>query len=393
MKRRSFIKRTALTSAAFLIPEFLRPLQRYFPSDYRNLVVIQLSGGNDGLNTVIPFENDLYYNLRKTISVPKEQVLKLDDYSGLHPSMKGLQELYREGLLCIINSVGYPNPDRSHFRSMDIWHSASDASKYVNTGWIGRFLDSDCDGCAFPYTALELDQTLSLALKGENRKGLALNNMRQLYNQTREPFFKETLAVAGAESENVAYLYKTMAETYSSAEYIFETTKTFNNDFEYPKGNLSAQLQKIATCIGSGMSTKVYYASLGGFDTHVGQINRQENLLRQFSESSTAFVRNLQKMNKLENTLVMVFSEFGRRVQQNASNGTDHGTANQVFLMGAGLRKKGFYNEAPSLSDLDEGDLKFKIDFRNVYASVLNNWLKADSKIILGKQFDLLDII
>ena len=394
MERRSFIKRTGLATAALWIPNFLKPLENFVADEYRNLVIIQLSGGNDGLNTVIPFENDIYYNARKTIAIPKNNVLKLSTDLGFHPSMSGLQSLYKDGLMCVINNVGYPNPNRSHFRSMDIWQSATDANEYKNTGWIGRYLDSSCNECNHPYLALELDQTLSLALKGETRKGIAVNNPQQLYNETREPFFKQLKDLApDNDHDNVAYLYKTIAETYASAEYIFETSKTYKNNFEYPKNNLAKQLKEIATFIGSGLNTRVYYASMGGFDTHVGQLNRQEKLLKDFSEGVTAFIQNLQSLNKLNDTTVMVFSEFGRRVNQNASNGTDHGTANNVFILGSALKQKGFYNAAPDLSNLDEGDIKYQIDFRNIYATLLNNWLKIAPDKIIGKHFDYLNFV
>lgn len=394
MERRDFIKRTSLASAALLMPNFLKPLEYFLAEEYRNLVVIQLSGGNDGLNTVIPFENDIYYNSRKTISIEKNKVLKLTDDLGFHPAMAGFQGLYNDGLMCVLNSVGYPNPNRSHFRSMDIWQTATSANEYKNTGWIGRYLDSNCNECNHPYLALELDQTLSLALKGNDKKGIAVNNPKQLYNQTREPFFKQLKDLASNnDHDNVAYLYKTMAETYSSAEYIFETSKIYKNNFEYPKNNFTKQLKDIATFIGSGLKTRVYYASMGGFDTHVGQLNRQENLLKQFSEGVTAFVENLKSINKLDDTMVLVFSEFGRRVTQNASNGTDHGTANNVFILGSNLKKKGFYNAASDLANLDEGDLKYQIDFRNIYATLLNNWLKITPDKILGQQFDYLNFI
>jgi uncharacterized protein (DUF1501 family) len=394
MDRRIFIKRTALASAALWVPNFLKPLERFVADEYRNLVIIQLSGGNDGLNTVIPFENDIYYNKRKSIAIPKNEIVKLNDTVGLHPSMQSFKSLYDEGLMSIINSVGYPNPDRSHFRSMDIWQTASNADEYLSTGWIGRYLDSNCQECSHPYMALEVDQTLSLALKGESKKGIAVNNVQQLYNQTREPFFTKLKDLPVDDKEdNVAYLYKTMAETYSSAQYIYETSKLYKNDCEYPQYDLAQQLKKVATFIGSGLKTRIYYVSMGGFDTHVGQLNRQQTLLKQFSESVTAFINNLKSLKRLDDTLVMSFSEFGRRVEQNASNGTDHGTANNVFVFGNKLKKQGFYNAMPNLTDLAEGDLKYEIDFRNVYATLLNNWLKVKDDKILNKDFAGLDFI
>ncbi|MDB5272325.1 MAG: hypothetical protein JWO58_692 [Chitinophagaceae bacterium] len=356
------------------------------PEGYRNIVIIQLSGANDGLNTVIPFSNDLYYKARKNIAIPQNNVLRLTDQAGFHPVMQGFKELYDEGLLSIINNVGYPEPNRSHFRSMDIWETASGANEYLNTGWIGRYLDSSCEECNNPYLALDLSEPLSLALKGSSKKGIAVNNPKQLYNQTREPFFQELNKHAEEHAnENVSYLYKTVAETSASAKYIYETSKTYTNVFPYPNHKLAKQLQQVATFIASGLKTRVYYASMGGFDTHVNQLNRQENLLTELSESVTAFVRNLKSVDQFNDTAVLIFSEFGRRVEQNASGGTDHGTANNVFVIAPSLKKQGLYNNMPDLRNLDDGDLKYTVDFRSIYNTLLNNWLQVESGLIVNK--------
>ncbi|MBS1647031.1 MAG: DUF1501 domain-containing protein [Bacteroidetes bacterium] len=394
MNRRHFIKQTGLAAAALWVPNFLKPMERFAVEGYKNLVIIQLSGGNDGLNTVIPFENDVYYNSRATLAIAKNEVLKLNEQLGFHPAMSGLHQLYKEGLLTIINSVGYPNPNRSHFRSMDIWQSASGTNEYLNNGWIGRYLDSSCAECNHPYLAIEADQTLSLALKGAIKKGFAVNNAKQLYNETREPFFEQLRNISNHHSnDNVAYLYKTMADTYSGAQYIFETSKTYTNTYEYPKNALGKQLKQIATFINSGMQTRVYYASMGGFDTHVGQLARQQKLLHDFSESTSAFVKNLQQSGTLDNTLVLVFSEFGRRVSQNASNGTDHGTASNLYVISSKLKTPGMYNAGPNLIDLDNGDLKYQIDFRAAYASLLQQWLGVSTSGIITSRHELLNLV
>ena len=399
MKRRDFIKNSTLASAgAFLIPSFLKPLETMAMeqiSGYKNLVVIQLSGGNDGLNTVIPYGLDTYYQKRKTIAIQPNEIIKLDDLQGLNPAMSALQGIYDQGLMSIINGVGYPNPDRSHFRSMDIWQTASDSDQFLSTGWIGRYLDSNCQTCKFPYTALEVDDTLSLALKGAGKKGIAVKDPDQLYRNTKEPFFKDVLNSyhQNLNEDNLGYLYKTMIETQSSAEYIQKTSQTYKTVAEYPQTPFSNQLKTVSRFINSGLKTRVYYVSLSGFDTHAGQKMQQGRLLKQYADGVAAFVTDLKKTGKLDDTLVMTFSEFGRRVEQNASNGTDHGTANNLFVFGGKLKKAGIYNEAPDLQNLDNGDLKHQVDFRQVYASILDKWLNVNNNDILTRSFDKLDFI
>lgn len=362
---------------------------------YRNLVVIQLSGGNDGLNTMVPFGNDIYYQKRNSIALKQNEVLKLTDMQGLNPAMSALKSIYDQGLMTVINEVGYPNPDRSHFRSMDIWQTASDAHVNLSTGWVGRYLDSNCADCRNPYSAIEVDDTLSLALKGKGKNGMALSDPNKLYQTTREPFFKDMLNEHKSHltEDNQGYLYKTMIETYSSADYIQKTAKTYTVNAAYPNTALGKQLKTVSQFIHSGLQTRVYYISLGGFDTHVGQLNQQARQLQTYSDAVAAFVSDLKLTGKLDDTLVMTFSEFGRRVEQNASNGTDHGTANNVFVFGGKLKKPGIYNEAPNLGDLDAGDLKFKVDFREVYATALDKWLNMDNASVLNKKFSTLDFI
>ncbi len=397
MNRRDFLKQTGLASSYFLVPSFLKPFENLgLPNSSgkkRNLVVIQLSGGNDGLNTVIPYNNDIYYKLRKNLSIKKESVLPLEKDLGLNPAMVALKQLYDEGYLCVINNVGYPNPDRSHFRSMDIWQSASGSNEYLNTGWIGRYLDNQC---TFPYQAIETDNDLSLALKGKKLSGIATKNSKQLFEQTQTSYFESVTSYIKPkmlDEDNLGYLYKTMLSTTSSAKYIYETQKTYANDAAYPTTDFGKQLKTIGTFINSGLNTSVYYASLGGFDTHVGQLEKQKKLLLQFSEGVAALVKNLKEAGTFDDTLILTFSEFGRRVEENASDGTDHGTASNMFVIGSQLKKKGIFNEAPDLVNLDDGDLKHHVDFRGVYATVLDSWLMADSNLILNKNFQKLSFI
>ncbi len=397
IKRKEFIQVGSLATASLMVPKFLKAFEgsTVVPQGNKVVVILQLSGGNDGLNTVIPVRNDLYYKARPRLGIERTKALSLTDDSGLHPALTGFKELYDDGHLSILNNVGYPNPDRSHFRSMDIWHTASQSSEYWTTGWLGRYLDAQCNGCDKPTQAIELDDVLSLSLKGEHIKGIAVKDPRRLYGTANEKFFREVMKNHKDEKgeQPVDYLYKTMAETLSSADYIFRQSRMHPTNAVYPSTGLGNSLKTIASLIYSDINTKVYYVSLGSFDTHINQEAQQQRLFTEMNDAVKAFVKDLKANNRFEDVLFFTFSEFGRRVAQNASNGTDHGTANNMFFISGGLKQKGLINELPDLAALDEGDLKYKVDFKNAYATVLNKWLKADDKAILGGQYDLLSFI
>jgi len=380
-----------------MMPKFLKALERgeLVPPGNKVLVIVQLSGGNDGLNTIIPYRNDIYYKERPALGIRRDKALSLTDELGIHPSLAGLKALYDEGSLAVLNNVGYPNPDRSHFRSMDIWHTASQSSDYWTNGWIGRYLDAQCKGCDKPTQALEIDDTLSLALKGEVSKGLALTDPTRLFGTSNNPFFKDLLRQHAHEEEhaNVDYLYKTMGETISSAAYIQQQIKTYQSKEAYPNTELGRNMRTIANLIMSDINTKVYYVSHGSFDTHINQQAQQERLFQQLSDALTVFTGDLKKNNRFEDVVVMTFSEFGRRVSQNASGGTDHGTANNMFLIGGGLKEKGVLNEGPDLLHLKDGDLQYKVDFKSVYATLLGNWLGADDTAILKAKYEHLNFV
>lgn len=399
IKRRDFIQVGSLATASLMMPKFLKAFEspRAVPPGNKVVVILQLSGGNDGLNTVIPVRNDIYYRSRPKLGIERSKGLSLTDEVSLHPSLKAFADSFHEGSLGILNNVGYPNPDRSHFRSMDIWHSASQSNEYVNTGWLGRYLDAQCNGCGRPTQALEIDDTLSLALKGEQVNGLALKDPKRLYGTSNEKFFKEVSKKYSADHHHdeqpVDYLYKTMSETLSSADYIFQQSRLHPSSGAYPNTNLGKDLKTIASLIYSEINTKVYYVSLGSFDTHINQESQQQRLFTEMNDAVSAFIKDLKVNNRFNDVLFFTFSEFGRRVSQNASGGTDHGTANNMFLLSGGLKEKGILNALPDLNDLDEGDLKYKIDFKNVYATILDKWLGADDKKILGKKYDTLKFI
>jgi uncharacterized protein (DUF1501 family) len=276
----------------------------------------------------------------------------------------------------------------------DIWQTASDSNEYLQSGWVGRYLDTTNSK---PYNAIEVDESLSLMLKGEFQNGLAVTNPKLLYHSLKQPFFTDVLNHyndSHLSEHNLGYLYNTMIDAKSSAKYIYEKSNTSISKATYPKNVFGKQLKTIGGFINSGLETQVYYAALSGFDTHANQESRQARLLQLYADSMEVFVNDLEKNNTLEDTLIITFSEFGRRVQQNAANGTDHGTANNVFIIGKDLKKQGMYNDLPNLENLDaNGDLKHEIDFREIYATLLDKWLQVDDSQILNKQFSKLRFI
>ncbi|MEQ9307379.1 MAG: DUF1501 domain-containing protein, partial [Marinoscillum sp.] len=274
------------------------------------------------------------------------------------------------------------------FRSMDIWHSASESDEYLSTGWLGRYLDQECSGNE-KVTAIEIGQILDMALKGERYKGIALKSTEALYRSTRQLNLSEQTS----EHELANYLYKTAVSTSSTANYLYETKKVYQTKREYPQSDFAQQLKEIAELICSGVESPIYYVSLSGFDTHNNQEARQGRLLKIYSDAMEAFVADLKAHDQWKNTLMMTFSEFGRRVKQNASGGTDHGQANNMIMAGGNLKKQGLYNSLPDLSNLSRGDLKHQIDFRQVYATILDKWLVSDSQTIMNRDFEKLSFI
>lgn len=400
--RRSFIQNSIISTAGtFLLPGFLNAMERGRDitgnSRSKKLVVIQLSGGNDGLNTIVPYNNSLYYKARPTMAIPANEVLKATEQLGFNPVMKEFKELFDTNKLCIINNVGYPNPDRSHFRSMDIWHSASDSDKYVNTGWIGRYISSLPPEKRKPHMAIEVDAELALALKGKDMTGMALQNPDQLFNSIRRGIFRPLAEMHKENTQNTSlnYIHRVMKETVSSVDYIHDAIqKSGESKSNKRKGvKLSDSLSAIAGMIRSGLSTEVYYTSLTGFDTHTNQRPQQDRLLKELSQGVGGFVKELDENSLMDDVLVMVFSEFGRRVAQNASGGTDHGCASNILLVGNSFKKPGFYNETPNLNDLDNGDLRFTVDFRSIYATILNKHLNSSVPKVLGRTFPELEFI
>ncbi len=375
----------------------------------RVLVLVQMAGGNDGLNTVIPHGDPEYYKARPGIGIAKTAVLKIDDALGLHPQMKGFKELYDEGRLAIVQGIGYPNPDRSHFRSMDIWHSARPDADYTQDGWLGRGLDQTLDGHAGELRALALGTNrLPLALLGSkvnvpsvsNLSGyhLELGNGPEANRKQQRRLMGEIADRTGAAGSldaaaaNLDFLRKTSLSALSSADKLKEVTASYKPAVTYPANGLGEKLKIVAQIIGGDLGTRVVFVSLDGFDTHAQQANAHQGLLAELSSAIHAFFQDLKGHSLDDRVVLATFSEFGRRVKENGSLGTDHGAASQVFVAGPSV-KGGLHGQHPSLTDLVEGDLKFHTDFRSIYATLLTKVLDWPADKVLGGSFPLVDFV
>ena len=401
-----FIQRSA---AGMLNPmAHLLSSQPGVPEDHV-LVVVQLGGGNDGLNTVVPYGADEYYRSRPAIGIPApgqrrnnlQGALQVDGAQGigLHPNLTGFKELMDEGVASIVQGVGYPNPNRSHFTSMDIWHTADTDAR--GNGWIGRYFDNECNGTPVPEGSVAIGREAPLAMQGDVQKPVSFDSAElfrwlgeDLHASLKKPYDDINRAGVGDAVDpdsQLGFLMRTTLDAQIASERIRNAVAK-QPLVRYPGGDLSRQLQIIGAMIRDAMNTRVYYASTGGFDTHANQIGSHANLMRQIGDSLNAFYKDMKAQGNEKRVLTMVFSEFGRRVAQNASGGTDHGTAAPMYFVGD-MVKPGLLGDHPSLTDLDSGDLKFNVDFRSIYTSVLEDWLKAPAPQILGKSFRKAEIL
>ena len=438
--RRQFLKSTVLGAAVtWTIPSFL---SRTFAALQANaadsatqvptgkdapiLVVLQMAGGNDGLNTVIPYANDFYFKARPSLRIPAKEVLKLTDDFGLHPALEPFKALYEDGQLTIIHGAGYPNPNRSHFRSTEIWQTASDARKVEKYGWLGRYFDNACKGCD-PTVGISIGRQMPQAFASAKPIGICLDNPQNYRFATddvkngsemksSERFFRELNGSAAIESEALEasagasitsltgaipaqlspldYLERTALDAQISSDRILAASRKSRNQASYPPSQLANSLKLVARLIGGGLATRVYYISQGGYDTHANQAPAQDRLLRDLASAVKAFGDDLKAQRNADRVLVMTFSEFGRRVAQNANGGTDHGAAAPMFMVAPKV-KAGFLGSFPSIApaDLHNGDLKFTTDFRSVYAGVLETWLQTSSAPVLGRKFPLITCV
>ena len=432
--RRAFLQSSAvLASAAVTVPAFIQSSAWALPkpsfglssipgvNEDNILVIIQLSGGNDGLNTVVPYRDDAYHRLRPSIglNVDNLHILSQTGRNGasdlaLNGAMTGFRELYDEGQCAIVQGVGYPNPNRSHFTSMDIWHTAD--TNATGDGWIGKYIDAQCCGYGKGESGrpdgsqsseqvappIAIGREAPLMLSGRTMMPVSFESP-SLFEWGGGKFSKEIIEnhqqltdtmneqTDHDHDSNNAFLLRTAMDARVSSETIRKAVAA-KPLVQYPNSKLSTQLSMIGSMIRAGMKTRVYYASIGSFDTHANQPGGHARLLGQLSDAVRAFYKDLNAQGNDSRVMTMCFSEFGRRVGQNASNGTDHGTAAPMFMFGPKV-KGGFHSRHPSLTDLDNGDLKYTADFRSVYAELLDNWMSAKSRDVLGGTFKHLRVM
>ena len=377
MNRRNFLTLTGtFTGGSLLLPNFLHAFgsQAQFVYGEQCVVFIQLSGGNDGLNTFIPFENPLYYDLRPKIAISKDVVIGKNNGMAFHPALKGLAAIQQNGDLSVIQNVGYPEPNRSHFRSQEIWQTASDSHQYINNGWLGRYLDLQCKDHQ-PTAGINLDTIDNLALKGSEPNSITVKNPNAFKVRNQK-------LGAGTLSDNpqLDFVRRIANSVTAGSDEIQKALSNSTSEITYAKTGLSSSLAWMARLIKGNLNSKVYYTSLGGFDTHDNQLAIQNNKLVELNDAIFSFYTDLKQAALLQNVTIVVFSEFGRRVGDNG-NGTDHGTAAPMFIIGGNNRGK-IIGSNPDLANLDQGDLKHQIDFRSVYAALLEKKLDFNAASI-----------
>jgi uncharacterized protein (DUF1501 family) len=405
--RREFLQTSGLVAFGASVPTFLGRTafaagDAAAPGNKDTiLVVVQLTGGNDGLNTVIPFTDPDYAKLRPTLKIPKDQVKKLNDSLGLHPAMDGLAKLYEDGAVSVVQGVGYPNPSQSHFRSMDIWQAASTAAT-LTEGWIGKAL-KHVPGAPSFHVAYN-NEPAPLALAGAPARVPSITSLADFQLKVAaasgSDHKKQTAIIEGAANmPNLStaaagglldFVSRTATNTYASSKRLQEIGKNYTPKEAYPQTGLAERLKLAAQLIDGGLGARLFYVSIDGFDTHAGQggvAGPHATLWREVSGAITAFYKDLAPRGHKDRVCVMTFSEFGRRARENGSRGTDHGSGAPMFLIG-GKVKGGIVGEHPSLSKLEMGNLKHSIDFRQVYAAVLDRWLGVPSKDVLGGVFE-----
>ena len=384
MNRRNFLSLTGtFTGGLLVLPEFLHAYgtSNSILTGEQCVVFIQLNGGNDGLNTFIPFDNDLYYALRPKIALSKNEVVGKYKGMAFHPALKDFANMQQNGHLAVLQNVGYPEPNRSHFRSQEIWQTASDSYKYMNEGWLGRYLDLQCKEHN-PIAGINLDSIDNLALKGIEPNFITVKDPNKFKSNA------ETETVKLSNNPQLDFVRKIANSVSEGATEIQKALSNSKSESTYPKTGLGKNLEWIARLVKGNLNSKVYYTSLNGFDTHDNQLAIHKNKLTELNDAIFSFYTELKQANLLQNVTIVVFSEFGRRVKDNG-NGTDHGTAAPMFIIG-GNNKGQVLGKNPNLADLDNGDLKHEIDFRSVYASILESKLnfKASEIGIKNKKID-----
>lgn len=400
--RRQFLTQTlkgsSLVALSAMVPQFVsRTAQAAAPGKDTILVVLEMTGGNDGLNTVIPYADDLYHKARPTLRQTRDMVIRLNDHVGLHSSMQGFRSLWDQGQLAVVQGVGYPNPERSHFEAMDTWHSGG--PRRSNTGWLGRAAgESENRAGGVPILHIGTGQSpLALAgapgggavtVNGEHSFHLDLGAGKSAQQNARRRLLEDLAKPAGAAGDDdlASFVQRRQVQTLTAVETLRSLLEGPNAALRQG-GNLQQKLQLVAGLIAKGFGTRLFYVSLEGFDTHANQSASHGNLLSDLAASVSGFFQTLKATGNDTRVRLMTFSEFGRRVKENDSRGTDHGAASCVFLAGPSVKGSVVGNH-PSLADLDADDLKFHTDFRRVYATLLDGWLGCDSRAVLGEKWD-----
>lgn len=400
LSRRDLLKGGTLIAVGLVAPRWLSTVAKADviraaagakPLSDTVLVVCQFNGGNDGLNTVVPWADAKYKELRPVLAHPEEKVLKLNDKMGLHPAMTGMKTLYDEGKVAIVQNVGYPHANRSHFKSMDIWQSASPDDK-LKDGWIGRHFDHLAAGGPLnPVVALGLSTERPRALQAEVASIPTFASLADMQNLIGDADAEKMLreiqgmdAMGGSTTRAVQQASKTALDAMSILK---EQLKGYEPKQTYANDDFGRGFKQIAQLIATSPATRVVYLSVGGFDTHAKQGESQEKLLKGYSDAVLAFQREMEAIGKADKVVVMSFSEFGRRAYENASQGTDHGAAGPMFFVGSKV-KGGLHGANPDLANLDQGDVAFTQDFRGAYATTLDAWMGGDSQVVLGQKFE-----
>jgi uncharacterized protein (DUF1501 family) len=397
--RRDFLRNSSLISLGLSVPAFLSRTALASPNAAQRgardtiLVVIQLTGGNDGLNTVIPYKDAEYAKLRPTLKQAKDQLKKVNDDLALHPSLSGLAGLLDDHALCIVQGVGYPNPSQSHFRSMDIWQAASTAEK-LGEGWIGKALKQAPSIGAFHVKAG--GEGGWLALDGAPVRVPSITSLEDFQlkmipassadKRDQQKVIESAVKRDAAKPSLLDFVQRTAANTYASAQRLQEIGNNYKPKTEYPNTGLANRLKLAAQLIDADIGARIFYVSLENFDTHANQANTHAGLLSELSGAMAAFYKDMAARGHKDRLLMMTFSEFGRRAKENGSKGTDHGSAAPMFLVG-GKVKGGVVGTHPSLTQLEAGNLKHHTDFRHVYAAVLERWLGVASKDVISGEF------
>jgi uncharacterized protein (DUF1501 family) len=406
LSRRHFLKSSLVALAPTVVPGFLGRTAAQAPAADQPgardtiLVVVQLTGGNDGLNTVIPYRDENYARLRPTLKQSPSEIRRVNDSIGLHPAMNGLADLLQDNALCIVQGVGYPNPTQSHFVSMDIWQSATTAEEKPD-GWIGRALRSVPGAVSFHLA--NQNEVAPLALGGAPVRVPSITTLEDFQlrvngasrgdtRQQRQLIEAAAQAPAPGAADLLDFVRQTANNTYASSRRLQEIGRSYQPRVTYPNTALANHLKLAAQLIDGGLGARLFYVSIDGFDTHAAQAPAHAALLREVSDAMTAFYRDMAARGQQNRILMMTFSEFGRRARENGSLGTDHGSAAPMLLVG-GRVKAGLVGAHPSLTELEAGNLRHHTDFRQVYAAVLENWLGVPSRPVLGQAYRPVDVL